>query len=733
MFSRKKNIFAQYDSMDCAPACLKMIAQFYGKLYSLDFLREKCYLGKEGVSLANISEAAESIGFRTIKAKLTIEILENECPLPAVLHWNQEHFVVLYKIKNKKKYIIADPAHGLVTIDKVTFLKAWISTSDDKGIALLLEPSKRFFSNNINDQKNNNGYSFIFQYLFPYKKYLLQLIIGMLATSIITLSFPFFTQLLIDVGIVNKSMSIVYLIAFSQLFLFLGDTAIEIVRSWLLLHINTRISLNIISDFLIKLLKLPIKFFDTKAVGDISQRINDHHRIENFLTGSLLNSIFSIVNIIVFTIILAYYDWKILAVFILLSIIAIIWVFLFNKKRKELDYKRFIRNKENQDKLYEMITGMQEIKLYGSEINKRWEWEQLQVNYFILNIKSLTLEQYQNSGYIFFSHLKNIIISFIASSEVIKGNMTLGTLLSISYIIGQTNSPIEQLINFIKSAQDARLSMDRLKEIYDKDDEEIINKDEVFKIQNTILHKDIEIQNLSFQYDGPHSPTVLKNINMIIPKGKITAIVGASGSGKTTLMKILLGYYKPSNGMINIGKDELHKISPRLWRKHCGTVMQDGYIFYDTIAKNIAMNGNEIDEEKMRNAIKIANLENYIENIPLKYTTKIGASGIGISGGQKQRILIARSVYKNPDYLFFDEATSNLDSNNEKIIMENLNNYFKGKTVIVIAHRLSTVKNADQIIVLENGEISEMGTHDSLIKIKGRYFELIRNQLELES
>jgi ATP-binding cassette, subfamily B, bacterial len=732
----------QHDIMDCAPTCLKMVAGFYGKDYSLEYLRELCYLGKDGVSLLSVNEAAEKLGFRTVMVKLSYEKLVKDCPLPCILHWNQDHFVVLSEIKKKGNFItrvfskqaddpemvIADPAHGIIKLDKNSFLKAWIASSNNRGAALLLEPSPVFFSKEVISD-SHQGYGFLFRYLTPYRKYIAQLIIGMIAASFISLIFPFATQLLIDQGVSQKSISVVYIILLAQLFLFLGSMAIELVRGWLLLHVNTRISLNIISDFLIKLLRLPIKYFDSKAVGDISQRINDHHRIENFLTGSVLSSLFSFINIIVFAAILAYYDWKILLLFLVLSTFGVTWILLFQQRRRQLDYKRFARNRENQDKLFEMINGMQEIKLYGSETTKRWEWEQLQVKSFKVNIKSLALEQYQHSGMLFFMHLKNILISFVAAREAISGSMSLGQLLSISYIIGQTNSPIEQLVNLIKAAQDARLSMNRLQEIHKKDDEEKSAQEESGK--ENLSHSDIHIENLSFQYEGPNSPFVLKNVNLVIPKGKITAIVGTSGSGKTTLMKLLMSFYSPVNGRICIGHDDLGKISPRWWRSQCGTVMQDGYIFYDTIARNIALDGNEIDEKRIEKAVHVANLKEFVEKMASGYTTKIGVSGIGISGGQRQRILIARSVYKDPDYLFFDEATSSLDANNEKIIMTNLDKFFEKKTVIIIAHRLSTVKNADQIVVLEKGEVAEVGNHESLTKARGKYFELVKNQLEL--
>ncbi|WP_246197776.1 peptidase domain-containing ABC transporter [Chitinophaga agrisoli] len=731
----RKFIFQrQFDTIDCGPSCLKMIAGYYGKHYSLEYLREACFLSKEGVSLLSINDAAEQMGFRTMMAHITVDMLMKDCPVPCIIHWNQNHFVVLYNVRKhllsgKLYFVVADPAHGIVKVDKDTFLKAWVSNFEGKGTVLVLEPTPNFYSRQAVKDKHR-GYGFLVRYLAPFKKYISQLVVGMAAASAIAIAFPFLTQLLIDEGVSNKNLSIVYLVLLSQLFLFAGSTAIDIIRSWLLVHINARISLNIISDFLIKLLKLPIRFFDTKAVGDLSQRINDHHRVENFLTGVVLTSVFSLINIVLFTVILAYFNWMIFVVFGAFSTLALGWVMLFQKKRRQLDYKRFVRNKENQDKLYEVITGMQEIKLYGSETPKRWEWEQLQVKSFKLNMRSLALEQYQHTGFIFINSLKNIIISFLAANQVINGHITLGALLSISYIVGQTNGPIEQAVAFIKAAQDARLSLDRLQEILSKKDEEDTGavKGEQRPVPE---HAAIRIADVSFQYEGPNSPYVLKDISLSIPRGKITAIVGTSGSGKTTLLKLLLGFYAPVKGSILVGDNDLQQLSPKVWRSHCGTVMQDGYIFYDTIARNIAVDGKEIDPARMERAVVTANLKGFIESLPLGYTTKIGASGTGLSGGQRQRILLARAVYKDPDYLFFDEATSSLDANNERVIMDNLQAFFKGKTVLVIAHRLSTVKNADQIIVLENGRIVENGSHEHLIKTKRQYFELVRNQLEL--
>jgi len=730
----------QYDSMDCGAACLQMIAFHYGKKYDLDYLRDLCYLNRDGSSLIDINEGAEKLGFRTLVVKINLEQLINDCPLPCILYWNQNHYVVLFKISKKNKFKplsgknilfwIADPAHGIVKIDLGTIINSLINSEDKKGVALLLEPTPSFYDKeNIIVKKR--GLLFLTKYLKPYKRYIIQLLLSILIGCIISLIFPFLTQILVDFGIGYKDLNLIYLLLASQLMLFFGELSIELIRNWILLHVNTRVSISIISDFLLKLMRLPIKFFDIKAYGDIIQRINDHHRVENFLTNITLDSVFSLINILVFIVILTFYNLKISIVFVLLSTFSILWIFIFLKRRKQLDYKKFLRLKENQENIFELITGMQEIKLNNCESTKRWEWEKNQARLFKINVKSLALDQYQKTGFLFLNQFKNIFISFLAAKEVIHGNMTLGMLLGVSFIIGQTNGPLEQLINFFRSAQDAKISLDRLQEIHNKDDEE----KPYYKTQiaNVIINQNTNIQfeNISFQYGGPHSDFVLKNINLTIPKGKITAIVGTSGSGKTTLLKLLLKFYDPVIGKIQLGDINYTNISPKWLRNQCGTVMQEGHIFADTIARNIAVDGSEINKSKLIEVSRIANIYDFIQSLPLGFSTKIGSTGVNLSSGQFQRILIARALYKNPTFLLFDEATSALDANNEKIIIENLNTFFKGKTVVVIAHRLSTVKNSDQIVVLEKGEIVEIGNHEGLIRQKGFYFNLVKNQLEL--
>jgi ATP-binding cassette subfamily B protein len=724
--------YKQLDAMDCGPTCLRMVAKHYGRHYSLEYLREQAGITRQGVSLLGISEAAEKIGFRTNAVKISFEQLDESVELPCILHWNQEHFVVLppqhyNRHKRNDKILIADPGHGMVKVDKGTFLHCWQGNSNT-GVVLMLEPAEAFYHLQ-GTPLTNTGFRFLLSYLRPYRKYVAQLFLSVLLVSLLSLITPFLTQSLVDYGINRQDMGFVYLVLISQLLLFAGTTAIEMIRSWILLHMNSRININIIADFLLKLMKLPIRFFDTKMIGDIHQRIGDHARIQQFLTGTTLSTLFSFVSLLVFTIVLAVYNLTILAVFVSFSAIAVIWITFFLRRRKILDYKRFQRMSENENIIFELITGMQEIKLNNCETARRWEWEHVQAGLYKINVKNLALGQYQQAGAVFFHQLKNILISFICAREVMNGHLTLGMMLSVSYIIGQLNSPLDQLLAFIQSAQDARLSLNRLAEVHHRPDEET---DEQIVLAPG-EKGDIRLEQVSFQYGGRQSPYVLKDIDLLIPAGKVTAIVGTSGSGKTTLMKLLLQFYAPTEGAIRVGDHALGTVSPKWWRSQCGSVMQDGFIFSGSIAKNIAISDEKPDHERLVHAAETAHIRQFIESLPLGYQTRIGNSGNGISAGQKQRMQIARAVYKNPEYLFFDEATSALDANNERVIMDNLERFFKGKTVVVIAHRLSTVKHADQIIVLEKGRIVESGTHAELTARRADYYELVKNQLELGS
>ena len=727
--------YQQFDTMDCGPSCLRMIAKYYGKNYSLLTLRNRSFITREGVSMLGISDAAESIGFRTLGVRISLKQLHEDMPLPCILHWNQNHFVVLYDIHKRKKgyqYDIADPASQLITYTDVEMRKCWLVTKldgEEKGAALALEPSPQFYE--VKDETNKQegkGLLFFTKYLFPYRKEFVQLLLGMFLGIMLQLTFPFLTQSIVDVGIRDGNLSFITMILVAQLTLSVSQLSVEFIRSWIMLHINTRLNISLISDFLIKLMKLPLQFFDTKMIGDIMQRIGDHGRIESFLTGSSISILFSFVNFFIFTSILAYYNLLILGIFYVGNTLYVLWVMFFMKYRRELDIKRFAQASNEQSSLIQMITGMQEIKLNNCERQKRWQWERIQVKLFNINIKGMALGQIQQVGSVFFNQITNIIISFIAAKTVIEGQMTLGMMMSLTYIIGQLNAPVSAFIGFARQLQDAKISLERLNEIHRQHDEELQIESKVSTLPS---QKAIVINHLSFSYDGADRDYVLEDVCLTIPERKITAIVGPSGSGKTTLLKLILGFYEPNYGNIRMGETSIQEINPHLWRAKCGAVMQDGFIFSDTIANNIAINTDHIDINKLRHAATVANIQEFIDSLPLGYNTKIGMEGNGISQGQRQRLLIARAVYKNPDFLFFDEATNALDTNNEKEIMNNLYEFYKGKTVVIVAHRLSTVKNADKIIVLDKGKVMEEGTHTDLTKNKGLYYQLVKNQLDL--
>lgn len=719
--------YQQTEAKDCGPTCIKIIAKHYGKTINTQQLRQLSETTREGSSLLGLSEAVESIGFKSLGLKLAYDKLK-EAPLPCILHWNKNHYVVLYKIKRDKVYI-SDPAHGLLVYTKEEFIENWIGNNADEfteeGIALIVEPTPNFYQEEF-EEDEEFGFSFIFKYLIKYKRFIIQLIIGLLAGSLLQLILPFLTQSVVDVGIENQDINFVYLILVAQLFLFLGKASLEIIRSWILLHLSTRINISLISDFFIKLMKLPISYFDVRMTGDLLQRINDHQRIERILTTSSLTVLFSFFNLIVFSLVLGYYSMQIFGVFVLGSILYFTWVLFFFKKRRELDYKKFSQVSQEQSKVIELINGMQEIKLHNAERRMRWNWEYVQARLFKVATKSLALEQTQSVGSNLINELKNMLVTILSAKLVIDGNITLGMMMAISYIVGQLNGPIVQLINFMRDLQDAQISLDRLGEIHHMEEEEKPGDEKVMQIPDSA----IRLSKVTFRYTGGLEP-VLKDLSLEIPANKTTAIVGVSGSGKSTLMKLLLGFYQIDAGEISVGQFNLRNISQKEWRRNCGVVMQEGYIFNDTIAKNIAVGEDFVDKEKLLHAIDVANIGDYIEGLPLGLNTKIGSEGNGLSTGQKQRLLIARSVYKNPKYLFFDEATSALDANNEKVIMENLNTFFKDKTAVVIAHRLSTVKNAHQIVVLDKGKIIEQGNHSELIGLQGAYYHLVKNQLNL--
>lgn len=722
----KFTYYQQQDQVDCGPTCLRMIIKHYGRNYPIQRLRALCQINRGGVNLLGISEAAEKIGFRSIGVKLTIDQLKG-IELPIILHWRQNHFVVLYKVK-KGMFHVADPAKGLISYTEKEFSKDWFGHKGlHDGISLLISPTPQFYEQE--DEKGNElNWVSILRYFYTYRKLFVQLILGLLVGTLLSLITPFLTQSVVDIGINTSNLNFVYLILIAQIMLFIGSTSINFIRSWILLHISTRINISILSDFLIKLMKLPISFFETKTTGDIMQRMTDQHRIESFLTGTTLSTLFSMVNLIVFTIILIYYDPTIFMVSLISTILYTAWIVVFLKRRRQLNYKEFNYSSDNQSTIVELVTGMQEIKLNNCEQQKRWGWEYVQASLFKFKVKSLALNQHQQAGSMFIDQAKNILITFLSVKGVIDGQLTLGGMMAIQYIVGQVSSPIEQMLSFIQSYQDAKISLERLNEIHQLEDEEPVNKDWIEDIPSD---KSIHIKNITFRYPGAGNDPVLEDINLHIPEGKMTAIVGMSGSGKTTILKLLLRFFESEKGEIRINETKLNQIGYKTWRSQCGTVMQDGFVFADTIAGNISVGDEYPDVDKLQNAIKIANIKDFIEGLPFGLQTKIGSGGNGISQGQKQRLFIARAVYKNPHYLFFDEATNSLDANNERIIMDNLLEFFADKTVIVVAHRLSTVRNADNIVVLDKGRIIEQGTHHELTKLKGEYYKLVKNQLEL--
>lgn len=720
--------YRQLDNKDCGPTCLRMVAKFHGKSFSREFLRDKAGITRLGVTMASIADAAEAIEMRTLGMRMPLESLVEEAPTPFIIPWRQKHFVVVYKT-TKDRVFVADPAQGFLDYSHQDFLEAWTNAADKSGFVLILEPSPNFYKQE-EDKTKNKGFGFLWPYLRPYKKLINQLFIGVLVGAVIQFMMPFLMQSVVDIGVNNQDISFIYLVLIAQLVLFVSQTLVTIFREWLLLHVTGRFNIKMVSDFLFKMLKLPVNFFDTRNTGEHLQRIQDHNRVQNFVSSSSFNMVYSIVLFVVFNFVLVYYDLTIFFVFLTGAVLYVTWTLFFLKKRAELDFKRFDEQSQSQTSLVQIINGIREIKVNNSQRKNRWKWEQVQISLFKTSMSSLKLGQYQSIGSSFINQLKNIMITFLSATAVVNGEITLGMMLSIQYIVGQLNGPLNSFIGFIQLWQDAKISLERLWQVHSKEDEDDKRQD---KVKDLPQDKSIYIKNLNYRYGSKSSPLALENLNFKIEEGKTTAIVGASGSGKTTLIKLLLKFYEPSEGSIQIGNVNLGNIHNDFWRMNCGAVLQETFIFNDTIAGNISESEQEeiINKDKLEMAAHIANIEDFIERLPNRLNTELGTSGIRLSGGQEQRLMIARSVYKNPAYVFFDEATSSLDANNEKVIMEKLDSFLDGRTSVIVAHRLSTVRNADTIIVLEHGKIVEKGNHNELTAMRGKYYELVKNQLEL--
>ena len=731
--------FRQLDSMDCGPSCLRMVAAYYGRRFQLADLRDMCYANRNGVTMLGISDAAEAIGFRCVGIKTAFERLRRHVILPCIIHWRQDHFAVVYKIKVKGEgnklrgyVLVADPAYGLVKYSVAEFLDGWLADrekGEDKGTVLMLSPTMRFY---YGDEREEKRYrlSHFFSYIRPHTRMFVQVMLGMLMGLLIQMIFPFLTQSMVDVGILNNNLNFIILVLVAQMILSLSQMAVGFIQSWILLHVTTRINIALIADFITKMLRLPISFFFFFKTGDILQRIGDHSRIQNFFTATSISTLFSFFNFFVFAVILGYYNLYMLLFFVVGHALYVGWILIFLKIRRELDFKRFDRAARNQSNIIQIITGAEEIKLNGCEQKMRWRWEGLQAELFDVSVKGLSVSQIQSVGAFFITTVVNVGLSVYAAYLVVNGNITLGMMMSLTYILGQLKGPIGSFIGFVHSYQDARISLERLGEVHFREDEDKLNENRLTELPEG--DRSIHIRNLNFSYLGPAAPPVLKDLNLDIAQNQVTAIVGESGSGKTTLLKLLLGYYDMQQGSISIGHTNLKNISTYVWRRHCGAVMQDGFIFSDTIAENIAVKDERIDKKRLLYAARLANVQEFAEEQCAGYNTKIGQEGSGLSQGQKQRILIARAIYRDPDYLFFDEATNSLDANNEREILENMNTFFKGRTVVVVAHRLSTVKNADKIVVLDKGKMVEEGTHRELVEKQGYYYHLVKNQLELE-
>lgn len=733
----KYRVIMQHDSMQCGAACLLSVCHFYGRSgMSLEQMTEMCGVGRDGVSIYDLNKAARRLGFETLCAKLTLSDLL-DITLPCILFWNASHFVVLFEARGGR-YVIGDPALGVVERSEAEVSQAWLAADDDdgvlRGVVLGLSPTDDFSCGGdcgVQSLSLRKSLPSLWTYVRPHRWCIAQLAAGLAFGCVVQLILPFLSQAVVDVGVGLRDVGSLWTLVIAQMALMLGRAAAGFVRSWILLRIGTRVNIAMVSDFLAKLMRLPMTFFDKKLTGDILQRMGDYSRVRDFFTSQALDALFALSSVAVFAFVLGCYSLRLFAVFLVGSLAHAAWLSFFMRRRRVLDYELFRRQALCSNKTLECVSSLHEVKLQGCGARRRAEWEASQEALVSTQAQSLALSQRQEAGSVVIAEGKNIVMTLCSATAVMSGDMTMGMMLATQFIAGQLVSPIERLTRFAYAAQDVRVSLERILSVSRMPDEDDGRNASPVDVDWRL---GVEFRHVSFAYSPSEcGHPAVDDVSLYFPSGKVTAIVGASGSGKSTLIKLLLGFFEPQEGDVSVGGVELSSLPMEWWRGQCGIVMQDGVIFSDSVARNIAMADDEPDMRRVREAARLACADGFISDLHAAFETKIGAEGQQLSKGQAQRILLARAVYRNPSLLILDEATNSLDTVSERRIVDNLASFCAGRTTIVIAHRLSTVRNADNIIVMSGGRVVERGTHNELAKLHGYYYELIKNQLDIDS